>query len=292
MTTIDLTPRPFVPDADGIFSMPNEAYHKAPGFSRSMVTPIEKSPAHLLSYQHEPPKAKSEALIVGDLYDHALLEPHLFGEGKSHWVRPEGMLFTTTEGKAWKKERLEQAALPIVDSETANHLKQMVAAVMATKLGRKFVCEGVVQRSVFCHDPSTGVNRKSRPDIMINDSTGRACQIDLKSAASVEEVEFSKKCARFLYHVQNSNYVDTYRDLTGETPHFIFMAAEKTPPYAVRFFRLDEDAVAEGRRRFRKALDTYARCLENNEWPLPTEEITTLRLPRWALDPQSPIIPD
>ena len=63
---------------------------------------------------------------------------------------------------------------------------------------------------------------------------------------------------------------------------FIFLAVEKTYPYAVAVYELDADAVAVGKQLQQSNLQAIANCKDAQAWPGYTDQIQTLSLPRWA----------
>jgi len=105
--------------------------------------------------------------------------------------------------------------------------------------------------------------------------------VDLKSTQDASE-HFAKSCANYGYHRQAAMYLDGLRTLGLDAEHFIFVAAEKAPPYAVGVYELDYDAIERGRDLYRADLELLARCMERDEWPAYSPELVTLSLPRWA----------
>jgi hypothetical protein len=90
---------------------------------------------------------------------------------------------------------------------------------------------------------------------------------------------------KFGYHLQAA----WYRRLLIETgvssdPDFVFVAVEKEPPYLVSVIRYDDEALAEGDRLNRAAIDTYARCMETGIWPSYVDEAVEIGLPPYAFD--------
>ena len=71
--------------------------------------------------------------------------------------------------------------------------------------------------------------------------------------------------------------------MTFEVETMIFIAVEKTAPYGVGVYILDEDAINEGRRLIRQAMPKYAVCLRDNIWPSYGDMVQTISLPRWAI---------
>jgi hypothetical protein len=287
MNIEDLSPREFVPLTEGIFAAPDDVYRAAPEVSQSMLKLLRRSPAHLQASLTEPPKPSTEAQILGNITDYALLEPFKFKD--SYHVRPEGMKFTTTEGKAWKAAHSDR---PIIYPEDELAIKSMIESVLSHKIAGRIIEQGFSQPAVFCHERITGVLRKGRLDKLLLDTAKRPVIADLKTCENGSPRMFANAVAKFWYHCQGAYYSDILRDLIGESPFFPFISIEKTPPYACTVYQLDSDSMDAGRKQYQADLELFARCRDSGIWPSYSNEIETIRLPKWALDPQSPIIPD
>lgn len=291
----------FKSGVEGVFNIPSDLYHDhaaAPEISRSLIVEmVVNTPAHVRAVlDGKRIKKPTRAMIIGTLMDCALLEPDKFKEGVSHWVRPEGMRFTTKEGKAWKAEHDD---LPIIqaknNSETeasAEDIEGMIASVMAHKQARKIVESSVKQESAFCFHGPSGLLRKCRPDTRLSELRGRLVLSDLKTTfpGGTSAAVFSAHAARLGYHVQDPFYSDIYQDLLGEKPFFLFFVVERKPPYSVRVFQIHDEGKQAGRTEYQRALDRFAECKSSGIWPAHPEEIEVIRLPRWALSPPDPIV--
>jgi hypothetical protein len=67
-----------------------------------------------------------------------------------------------------------------------------------------------------------------------------------------------------------------------DDPVFVFIAQEKEPPYLVSVVEFDAEAIAEGHRLNRQAIDLFKRCVDTGEWPGYDDGITPISLPPWA----------
>jgi len=79
-----------------------------------------------------------------------------------------------------------------------------------------------------------------------------------------------------------SHYLDLANESGVAKECFLFVAVEKTPPYLVAVYNLDQEAISRGRDENFAALLTYIRCSERNEWPGYPEQIANIGLPTWA----------
>jgi exodeoxyribonuclease VIII len=289
-----ITHTEFKPNTEGIFNITSSLYHnhkEAPEISRSLVVEIAtRTPAHVRAMLDGAAKREpTKAMISGTLTDMALLEPDKFGEGISHWIRPEGLDLRTKEGKSWMADH---PGLPAIYLETDSpneasvmDIRGMIESVMKHGLARRIVEGFTKQESAFCFHPDTGLLRKCRPDTRGSDNSGRLTIADMKTTfyGGTADGVFSKHCASMAYHVQHAFYSDIYRDLLGEDPFFIFFVVERKPPYAVRMFQIHDEGVMAGREQYKRGLESYARCKASGEWPAYPEIIETIKLPKWAL---------
>ena len=63
----------------------------------------------------------------------------------------------------------------------------------------------------------------------------------------------------------------------------MFIAVEKTAPYAVACYTLDDVAKEKGRELYQQDLQTLQAAQAANAWPAYSDQIETLTLPAWAL---------
>jgi exodeoxyribonuclease VIII len=102
--------------------------------------------------------------------------------------------------------------------------------------------------------------------------------VDLKTTTDASPKGFAKSVAQWRYHIQQNHYLaGTFAE------RFVFIAVEKTYPYAVGVYELDETAALHGEAERRNNLQTIADCRAIAEWPGYGNTIQPLSLPNWAL---------
>jgi hypothetical protein len=90
--------------------------------------------------------------------------------------------------------------------------------------------------------------------------------------------------AAFHYQLQAAHY------LCGTlAKRFIFVAVEKSAPFATACYELDAQAMVHGSVLRHNALQRLQDARAINEWPGYTDGIQTLQLPGWALKDQTTI---
>ncbi|WP_052699112.1 PD-(D/E)XK nuclease-like domain-containing protein [Hyphomicrobium sp. 99] len=258
----------------GIYAgIPNEAYHSGPGISKSGLWTIHtKSPAHFKFGERK----ESTAFDIGEACHLAILEPNLF---EKKVVRgPEDR-----RGNKWKdlaevcgidgKLLLTSgdydSALAIRD---AVHADAFVSGIVTNE-------NATIETSGYWVDEETGLLCRCRPDLYRPDLS---VMVDVKSTVSAHPDAFAKSVTNYGYHAQEAFYSDGWRALGQNVDGFVFLAWEKTSPYAFGIYELPPAIVEEGRAIIRRSLETYAVCQRSNSWPAYGQGVQELDFKRWA----------
>ena len=161
----------------------------------------------------------------------------------------------------------------------------MADAIRANKDAAQLLEQGAGEAEVsgFWKDPETGVWCRMRADYLIIRDGRRPVIVDYKSCTSADPELLAKDAAKFGYHVQAAWYRDGVQHLTGADPVFVFVAQEKTAPYLVTTFYLDQESLREGHQRAAAARRKYAECTATGVWPGHVEDLTVISLPHWAI---------
>lgn len=261
--------------SEGILSLPADQYFAADGVSKSMLDIIgEKTPAHLRYYLDNPKPEPTAAQRFGTLCHRAMLEPDTCKD--AFYVRPDGMSFTTKDGRAWKEEHADR---PIITAEEANQLSSMVFAVAKHPMAARLFSLGKSEQCLFAEDDQ-GTLRKGRLDYV--SESGNVLP-DLKTCESAAPDDFEKQIVKYRYHVQAAYYLSLCKLCGLDKNTFIFVCVEKSPPYAVAVYNLAADAIDAGRGLYHHDLQVYRNCLESGDWPAYSTGIQGISLPAWEL---------
>lgn len=267
----------------GIYTnLSSDAYHAAPGISNSGLSIIaERTPAHykasLETVRHATP-----AMQAGSRLHSAVLEPELFTQ--CYAVAPKFDLRTNV-GKADKAAW--EAANPNRTAISGDEYSQsmFIADILhANATVRELLRGGHNERSVFSKDPETGVLVKCRPDADATIS-GRRIITDLKTTERASPDDFMWSAYRYGYYRQAPFYMDVCKweardgKFDRAPDSFFFIAVEKEPPYAYIIYEAAPRFMQRGRDAYRSALNTYAACVESNDWPAYDTDTHTLDLP-------------
>ncbi len=260
----------------------NEDYHRGPGLSKSGLDLIAKSPAHYfaryLDPQRPPSPEATASQLAGTLAHCAILEPAEFA--KRYAIGPD----TTRAAKAWKDCELH---LPpgVTAIKADDHARAFAQAASLRRLPdiAEALSRGNPEVSVFWNDAETGALCKCRPDWVHDCGDAGVILIDIKTTGDASPGDFARSIARFRYHVQAAWYSDGFKIATGrDVLAFVFAAVEGDYPYAASAIMLDAESIEQGRREYRRDLNTYADCKATGEWPGYGAGVHLTSLPKWA----------
>lgn len=258
-----------------------DTYHAGPGISNSGLGDIAQSPFHFWSRHldpRRPPRPQTQPQEDGQVAHCAILEPDQFNE--RYVVGPDVSRAT----KKWKEFVADNPDKTVIKPDQYARAMHQRDAVWAIPDVAQALSKGRPEVSAYWNDPKTGVLCRCRPDF-VHDAGSGVVLVDVKTFSDARPREFGRQCARMNYHRQDAFYSDGYQQATNiEVLGFIFVAVEMPWPHAALPSMLDDDSRAAGAAQYRRALDLYAACLENNLWPSYNEAIELMRLPAWALE--------
>ena len=254
----------------------NADYHADPAVSASHLHAVAASPYHYWSRfinPDRPPSVQTAAMKLGSLTHCAVLEPDQLAS--RYGIAPDRR---TNAGKA-AVAAMEAAGIEAVTAPEMEQAMAMAASVRSHQAAAALLRDGKAEQSFWFDDIATGLRCKCRPDWY----TGSTI-VDLKTTVDASPKGFAKSVAQWRYHVQQSHYLaGTFAE------RFVFIAVEKSYPYAVGVYELDADAAQFGDYERRSNLQTIADCRAISEWPGYGNTIQPLSLPKWALQASSSI---
>jgi len=256
--------------------MTNADYHKSGGISRSALMEFKKSPYHYWSRYISPNKREFEAtpaMVLGEMVHTAVLEPQEFdkryvksfvGDRRTHAGKDAYLAFIgALHGRMVVKDEHYELALEISEQV---HQDKFISPLLKK-------CE--MEQSIFWKHEGTGLVCKARPDAWSNGMV-----IDLKTAANADYRHTQSASVDHGYFLQAGMIKLALASIGVELSHYIICAVEKTYPFAVANYILDESAVDFGVRQFNELIEQYDQCLQNDKWP--GYEAKQLYVPDWA----------
>lgn len=237
----------------------NDEYHSSEPVSKSTLWKLhDRTPWHARFEKRK----ETKAFDFGSAAHIAILEPQdlefrvLKGpaaRGNSNeWKRAEDMA-RVANSILLKPDEYDRV---LMIRDLAATIPEIVALQGAGKM---------VETSCYHVDQDTGAQVKCRPDIYSDD-----WQIigDIKNMARADYGSFKRDVGKFGYHMQHAMYSDVWEKGSDlRVDGFVFIVFEKTDPPTVAAYELTPSAIAEGYAAYRSALEKYAECLKNGEWP-------------------------
>jgi exodeoxyribonuclease VIII len=260
--------------------MPAEDYHATQAMSAGGLKRMRQSPAHFYGIQLDPNRPESgeptAAMANGNLVHCALFEPDQVDA--RYVVKPDGMSFSSKEGKAWK----EAQTRTIVDAEAMAKARAQAAAVRAVPDLAALLAEGYGEASCFWIDEETGELCKCRPDWTSPAGDG-VILTDGKTCRDASPEGFGRAIWNLGYHLAAAWYSDGFEKATGQRVHgFVFAAVESDWPHVAMPYMLGDDVLAAARREYRRLLNRYAECKRTGVWPGYGSAVQLINLPKWA----------
>lgn len=270
---------------EGIYpTLSNEEYHSnKSAISRSALMDFEKSPYHYWARhinEVRPQKEKTKSMEIGSAFHTLILEPHLFNE--LYAVRPRRVLLKDVGREAYEEfkrqeEELERSTKIILSEEDFQQLVGMQEKLLSNDIVVNLLEGARIEHSFFWQDDVSGLTLKSRPDILHDNMI-----IDLKTATDASPRAFQSELVKYGYHIQGAMVSDAVLRLEGkEIRKVLNIVVEKTYPYSVGIYLIDEYAIEEGRFKYKQLCVDLKSCMQENKWK--DFGVQTISLPKWAI---------
>lgn len=248
-------------------------YHSGNEISKSgLWTIYKRTPFH---YRYGD-KKESNSMKFGKAAHTAVLEPEFFE--KRFFSGPEDR-----RGNKWKDalvnaENFKQEVLTAGEYADCLRLRD---ALMKNPLVLKAVTgKSLVENSAYYVDEKTNQECRIRPDLV---NPELKIIIDLKSTTDASPWAWQKRVADYGFHLQESMYTHGWQQAGGcPIDAFVFLTIEQEAPFAHAIYELEPVAANEGWLIYEKAMETYAACKDNDNWPSYGEGVISLNIPKFA----------
>ena len=290
----------------GIFKdLSNEEYHAdKESISRSAIIEFKKSPYHYWSnYLNEsrPERKSTKAMDFGNAFHTFILEPDKFEDQfcleppyepypplvllkdvgreaydkfKAEKIRIENKNYVMQEKFNSEILELGKKPLSVIDF---NQLKNMRDALQNYPKAWDLIQGAVYEQSYFWKDEGSGLIVKARPDILHSNMI-----VDLKTCADASPRAFQRAMVDGGYHIQGAMIREALRVLENrEVSTVINIAIEKTYPYSIGIYIIDEYALEHGEAEFKAILIDLSNAIEYNTFE--SYPVQTISLPAWAV---------
>lgn len=280
--------------------VPNEIYQASLGTSKSHLDDMDpeqgNTPLHYWAKRVDPDRLilpKSDALIVGDAIHKAILEPDLFHQNIAELPedapsRPTKAMLKAKSRSASSQDRINwwadwdanhdgQISLKNADYQAVLKMRDVVHLHPTVKQ-HQLLSGGKAEQTFYAIDPVTGALIKCRTDYELLER--EAMVLDVKSTEDASPAGFYWSVKKYRYDVQDAWYRHTIASAFErqiQVRKFIFLAIEKTWPYATGIHWIDPNdlptALDVAHRDHARILD----CRATNTWPDHGCEPTQLR---------------
>lgn len=263
---------------NGVYDTPIEEYHGSEAISRSTLMHFQKSPYHYWwNKNNKAAKKPTEAMIFGNLVHTLCLEPVEFYS--RYAVAPE-VDRRKKEGKQLYSEFIANVgSRTIISVEQHEEALNLQASIKNDEMARSLISGMQMEKSIFFTHELTGYQCKARPDAW--NSAGLI--VDLKTAKDASYRAFQRAALYDGYFLQAAMLQQALASLGIVLDKFVFVVVEKTEPYAIGIYMLDDEALGYGINLFHTLMEGVSTCDAKNKWE--SYGIQTLSVPTWATSP-------
>lgn len=264
----------------GIFdNIPNEVYHHpdCPGISKSDLDLIHQSVRHWQAKREFPKKEPTPAMLFGSAFHDLILLPDLFPTKWGVKVKKEKP--PKVKKKSAKDITPEEVTVDVIPEEVVDDrhlfkeeewdaLHAMADQFHAHPIAKAIMDGARCEQTLFWYDEKTGILCKCRPDIMRTDGI----LADLKSASDGCFNEFRRAIVNYNYDKQSAHYLigaSTVMKRKYET--FLFIVVEKTPPYCMAIYNVNEAVIEAGAKLRDEDLQKLIHSNKANRFGYPME---------------------
>lgn len=216
-------------------------------------------------------RKESQVFHFGKAAHATVLEPDKF---ESLYVISPEFNRRTNQGKEDEKEFIKECEKDDVKILTQDewdlsmHLRD---SVLTHPIAGPALSGSISEQSYFIRSPE--INEKVRLDAFKED---KRIIIDLKFMDDISR--FNKDCVDYGYPLSEAMYKNVVSRVIGENVNYVFIVAQKKPPYPIYVGYLDEAAQQYGQDKYQQARESYIEKKLSNKWV----NIEPITLPYWA----------
>lgn len=252
-------------------------YHARKEISASMLKKCD--PPARLKWAMDHPEESTDEMRLGTAV-HSLV----FNGTHDFPVKPEGMKFSTTEGKKWQAENADKLK-NLITSEQNDRAYKCRDALRTNPETRRILFDEAGETDLACivHDPELGVDCRC-----LYDWVPTFCDPidDIKTVAGGKGGlrEFTKEIINRGYHIQAGWYLRLW-NLYHDDPHekrfrFRFIVVETEAPFLTAVYELSHEFIQAGEREAVRRAEMVRDCMATGIWP-GLDQNQTIEKPKW-----------
>lgn len=257
-----------------------DEYHRRPELSSTIAKTLNaKSPLHAKLERGKPP---TKAMDRGSIMHRLLL-----GKGADFAVCQFGD-WRTKAAQTARDEARARGLVPVLgcDFESYNIAAE---AIRVQLVDRGIVLDGDSELAMTWQEPSDHgpVDCRCMFDHVWLD---RGLILDFKITEDAAPSSVERTAENLGYAIQAAAYTSALAalrpSLAGKIG-FVFAFCEPDEPHAINLSTPDGVFMELGARRWRRAVETWAKCLKTDSWPSYGTTVNTLYPPAWALSKEA-----
>lgn len=257
----------------------NEAYHGSSELSRSTAWNLLTTCPAKVKHDRENPSPATPALIIGDAFHTATLEPARFESEFA--VKPAQLGGKGPRCNAYKEifaeMQAEEPHIKWLEESEYEYVCDMASSALDHPILKQYLAEADAVIEGTGYFECEGAKCKVRPDLYL---PGAGVVIDLKSTMDASSRGFAKSVRQFGYAFQVAWYLEGLR-LAGEKPtEFIFLAVEKKAPYLTAAYSINASEIESQTNAMYKACKIWAECTQSNYFPGYADNVVPLDVDR------------
>jgi hypothetical protein len=207
---------------------------------------------------------------------HSTLEGYKKSPYHGRFLELNGKEESTPSQKIGEAAHAGALGLPIEDSLKLTPLQKkqvdgIVAALTGSATFRSLI--NGAEKELSLSYTLDGLRFRSRFDIY---NPALSLIADIKTCTDASPVAFRWAVAKYGYHRKEAIYREAARLCGLPVEHFVFIAVENRPPYAVAFYTLSDQAKKDGEEQASKLLTIYKDCRKSQSYPAFSDEIQVL----------------
>jgi len=240
---------------------------------------VSRSLYHYKAWAESKEDKSTPALNFGRALHCSVLEPELF---ENQWIQlPDfGSMQSSTNRAKFTRWREQRADKDFISTPEYDQISYMQQAVFNHPTASSYISGGDNEVTACWRDELTGLPCKARMDKWFREF---GLAVDLKSCLDASPEAFAKAVHAHRYHVQKGHYCNGWAKCGEPIKHFIFIAVEKAPPYAVAVYVLDIASEERGYTLLDRDMRSLFEAVKTNKWPsYNKDETAELRIPAYA----------
>jgi len=240
----------------GIYTMPANEYFGIERVSCSYLKRLGTVPANAKQEYKTTP-----SMTFGTACHSYVLEPDKFDDQVAVAQKLDRR---TKKGKeAYAEFCAESQGKVVISADEMETVRSMSKAIQAHPMASKLLSSGVAEQSIIFTDTRTELPCKARADWITNDAI-----VDLKTTKNASQYGFLQEVIRYGYHIQAGFYLSALNAVSDkEYSDFLFIAAERVPPFRVETYALSDEFVEAGYFRYQELLDLEILCQKEGFYP-------------------------